>query len=36
MIMANAGSVNYYRNKLRKDIDSLKQEIADGSPPGER
>jgi len=23
MIMANAGSVNYYRNKLRKDIDTL-------------
>jgi len=23
MIMANAGSVNYYGNKLRKDIDFL-------------
>ena len=31
MIMANAGSVNYYRNKLRKDIASLKQESGDES-----
>ena len=29
MIMANAGSVNYYGNKIRKDIDTLMQESAD-------
>ena len=29
MIMANTGSVNYYRNKLRKDIETLKQEGGD-------
>jgi pyruvate,water dikinase len=32
MIMANPGSVNYYRNKLRKDIDTLMQNSGDGGP----
>jgi pyruvate, water dikinase len=33
MIMANPGSVNYYGNKLRKDIDTLMQGGGDGVQP---